>query len=37
MNDGLRDFIAKHDKVCIPKPFPIAEFSAAIAAQLAKG
>jgi signal transduction histidine kinase len=37
MNDGLRDFIAKHNKVCIPKPFPIAEFSAAIAAQLAKG
>jgi len=34
MNDGLREFIVKHDKVCIPKPFPIAEFSATISAQL---
>jgi len=36
MNDGLREFIAKHNKVCLAKPFPIAEFSAAVAAQLAK-
>jgi len=36
MNDGLREFIAKHNKVCLPKPFPIAEFSALVAAQLAK-
>jgi two-component system NtrC family sensor kinase len=36
MNDALRDFMAKHHKLCLPKPFPIAEFSAAVAAQLAQ-
>lgn len=34
MNDALQDFIARHNKVCLPKPFPIAEFQALVASQL---
>jgi CheY-like chemotaxis protein len=35
MNDSLQEFLARKGKQCLPKPFPIEQFRAAVAAELA--